>query len=145
MDTYPIAAHSLEKFYSHIDGEQLSRQYKYHLSDFSNWEAREHAREWLVFPENIGEYLSIDETSVSDGELYTIVTNKAAKGRKGTIVAIVSGTSSEKVIEALERIPEELRQQVKEITLDMADSMRKIVRRSFPNAIRVIDRFMYKN
>ena len=141
MDTYPIAAHSLEKFYSHIDGEQLGRQYKYHLSDFTSWEAREHAQEWLVFPENIGMYLSIDETSVSDGELYTIVTNKAAKGRKGAIVAIVSGTESEKVIEALERIPEELRAGVKEITLDMADSMRKIVRRCFPNVIRVIDRF----
>ena len=85
--------------------------------------------------------MSIDETSVSEGELYTIVTNKAAKGRKGTIVAIVSGTESGKVIEALEHLPEELRQGVKEITLDMADSMRKIVRRCFPNAVRVIDRF----
>jgi transposase len=119
----------------------LGRQYKYRLSDFTSWEAREHAQEWLVFPENIGEYLSIDETSVSDGELYTIVTNKAAKGRKGAIVAIVSGTESGKVIEALERIPEELRLRVKEITLDMADLMRKIVRRCFPNAVRVTDRF----
>ena len=141
MDTYPIAAHSLEKFYCHLNGEQLGRQYKYYLSDFKNWEAREHAQEWLVFPENIGEYLSIDETSVSDGELYTIVTNKAAKGRKGAIVAIVLGTESEKVIEVLERIPEALLAGVKEVTLDMADSMRKIVRRCFPNAIRVIDRF----
>jgi transposase len=141
LDTYPIAAHSLEKFYSHINGEQLGRQYKYYLSDFKSWEAREHAQEWLIFPENIGEYLSIDETSVSDGELYTIVTNKAAKGRKGAIVAIVLGTESEKVIEALERIPEALLAKVKEVTLDMADSMRKIVRRCFPNAIRVIDRF----
>jgi hypothetical protein len=141
LDTYPIAAHWLEKFYSHINGEQLGRQYKYYLSDFTGWEAREHAQEWLIFPENIGEYLSIDETSVSDGELYTIVTNKAAKGRKGAIVAIVLGTDSGKVIEALERIPEELRQGVKEITLDMADSIRKIVRCCFPNAVRVIDRF----
>jgi len=111
------------------------------LSDFKNWEAKEHAQEWLVFPENVGEYLSIDETSVSNGELYTIVTNKAAKGRKGAIVAIVSGTESAKVIEALERIPEEILCKVKEVKLDMADSMRKIVRRCFPNAIRVIDRF----
>jgi transposase len=141
LDTYPIAAHSLEKFYPHINGEQLGRQYKYHLSDFKNWDAREHAQEWLIFPENIGEYLSIDETSVSEGELYTIVTNKAAKGRKGVLVAVVLGTESEKVIQALEHIPEALLAKVKEITLDMADSMRKIVRRCFPNAIRVIDRF----
>jgi transposase len=30
---------------------------------------------------------------------------------------------------------------VKKITLDMTDSMRKIVRCCFPNAVRVIDRF----
>jgi transposase len=101
----------------------------------------EHAEQWLVFPENIGSKLSIDETSLSNGELYTIVTNKAAKGKKGALVAIVEGTSSEKVIEALEKIPEKKLNQVEEVTLDMADSMRKIVRRCFPNARRVIDRF----
>jgi len=140
LDTFPIPAQSLEKYY-HIDGVQLERHYKERLSDFRSWQAKEHAEEWLVFPENIGEYLSIDETSLSQGELYTIVTNKSAKGRKGTLVAIVSGTESEKVIQALERIPEEMRGKVKEITLDMADSMRKIVKRCFPNAIHVIDRF----
>jgi len=140
LDTYPIPAQSLEK-YCHIDGVQLERHYKEHLSDFKSWEASEHAHEWLIFPENTGEYLSIDETSLSQGELYTLVTNKSAKGGKGTIVAIVSGTESEKIIEALERIPAALRGKVKEITLDMADSMRKIVKRCFPNAVRVIDRF----
>ena len=140
MDTYPIPAQSLEKHY-HIDGSQLERHYKEHLSDFTTWEAADHAEEWLVFPENIGAALSIDETSLSNGELYTIVTNKAAKGKKGALVAIVEGTSSEKVIAALEKIPEEKLNQVEEVTLDMSDSMRKIVRRCFPNAHRVIDRF----
>jgi len=111
------------------------------LSDYSDWEAREHASEWLVFPENMGEYLSIDETALSDGELYTIVTNKAAKGKKGALVAIVEGTASEQVIEVLEKIPQAQREQVKEVTLDLSDSMRKIVRRCFPKANRVIDRF----
>jgi len=140
LDTYPIPAQSLEKHY-HIDGSQLERHYKEHLSDFTTWEAADHAEEWLVFPENIGAALSIDETSLSNGELYTIVTNKAAKGKKGALVAIVEGTSSEKVIAALEKIPEEKLNQVEEVTLDMSDSMRKIVRRCFPNAHRVIDRF----
>ena len=140
LDTYPIAAQSLEKHY-HIDGSQLERHYREHLSDFKTWQAAEHACEWLVFADNIGESLSIDETSLSNGELYTIVTNKAAKGKKGALVAIVEETSSEKVIEVLEKIPEDKLNQVKEVTLDMADSMRKTVRRCFPNANRVIDRF----
>jgi transposase len=140
LDTYPVPAQSLEK-YCHINGVQLERHYKEHLSGYKNWPEKEHALQWLVFPENMGACLSIDETSISNGELYTIVTNKAAKGRKGALVAIVEGTSSEQVIEVLEKIPQEKREEVEEITLDMAESMRKIVRRSFPNARRVIDRF----
>jgi len=140
LDTYPIPAQSLEKFY-YIDGDQLERHYKDHLSDFKSWEAAGHAEQWLIYPENTGPYLSIDETSLSNGELYTIVTNKEAKGRKGALVALIEGTSSDKVIEILEKIPQEQRNQVKEVTLDMAESMHRIVRRCFPNAIRVIDRF----
>jgi len=140
LDTYPIHSHSLEKFY-YVDGEQLGRQYKEHLSDYRIWDQKDHADKWLIFPDNIGSQISIDETSVSNGELYTIVTNKAGKGRKGCLIAIIEGTSSEQVIEVLERIPEEARNQVEEVTLDMADSMRKIVRSCFPKAIRVIDRF----
>ena len=30
-------------------------------------------------PENIGENLSLDETCLSNGDVYTILTNKAAK------------------------------------------------------------------
>lgn len=140
MDNCPVAARSLERPY-HIDGDQLERQYKEHLSDYSEWDQKEHAEQWLVFPDNIGERLSIDETSLSNGELYTIVTNKAAKGRNGSIVAIVSGTESDSVLEALRRIPMKYRQQVMEITLDMAGSMGRISRQAFPNAVNVIDRF----
>jgi transposase len=140
LDTLPIPAQTLENYY-HVNGAQLERHYKEHLSEYSTWEQKEHAEEWLLFPQNMGTHLSIDETSLSDGELYTIVTNKAAKGKKGAIVAIVEGTKSETVIEVLERIPEEQLNRVEEVTLDMADSMRKIVSRCFPKAIRVIDRF----
>ncbi|KAA6336365.1 hypothetical protein EZS27_015464, partial [termite gut metagenome] len=140
MDTRPIPAQSLEPHY-HINGVQLERHYKEHLSDYSHWDQKSHAQDWLLFPQNMGTHLSIDETSLTDGELYTIVTNKAAKGRNGAIVAIVGGTASEQVIEVLERMPEELLNRVEEVTLDMADSMRKIVCRCFPKAIRVIDRF----
>ena len=95
----------------------------------------------MLFPENIGTQLSIDETSLSNGELYTILTNKAGKGRKGTIVAMVEGTGSDQIIEVIERIPKKLRAIVTEVTLDMAGSMSKAVAKCFPNATKVIDRF----
>jgi hypothetical protein len=39
----------------------------------------------LLYPENIGENLSIDETSLSKGELYTYLANKSAKGKKAPL------------------------------------------------------------
>ena len=140
MDSHPITAQSLENHY-HINGKQLERHYKDHLSDYREWEQLEHADKWLLFPQNMGTHLSIDETSVSNGELYTIVTNKAAKGRKGALVAIVEGTKAGEVIKVLDKIPDSILDQVEEVTLDMSESMNKIVRTCFPKASRVIDRF----
>lgn len=111
------------------------------MSDFGSWESLPHAKDWLIFPENMGSRLSIDETSLSQGELYTILTNKAAKGRKGCIVAIVAGTKAEDVIRVIQKIPLRSRNKVAEITLDMAGSMNMIASKCFPNATLVTDRF----
>ena len=73
--------------------------------------------------------------------MYTVVTNKAAKGKKGCIVAIVAGTKAENVINILEKIPYKQRKMVTEITLDMAGNMDLIAKRCFPLAVRVTDRF----
>ena len=54
---------------------------------------------------------------------------------------MIEGTAAEKVIKVLDMIPEQKRNNVEEITLDMANSMRKIVCSCFPKANRVIDRF----
>lgn len=140
MDNHPISSRSLEKHY-YINGDQFGQQYKEHLSDFYSWDQIGHAEHWLVFPENIGANLSIDETALSNGELYTIVTNKSAKGKQGSLVAMIHGTKSDEVIAVLKKIPESKRNAVKEVTLDMAASMNKIVKSSFPKAILVIDRF----
>jgi len=95
----------------------------------------------LIFPENIGEQLSIDELSLSDGELYTFVTNKSGKGKQGTLVATIKGTLSKDIVKVLEKISLEQRQTVKEVTLDMANNMETSARQSFPNAKLVTDRF----
>lgn len=94
-----------------------------------------------MFPENIGELLSLDETEMSNGELYTILTNKDAMGKKGAIVAMVAGTKSEDVISIINKIPITKRHTVKEVTVDMANNMNLIVKRSFHKADIVIDRF----
>ena len=135
-----MTCRTLEEFY-HIDGHTFEKQYKEVLSGYRDWEQLPHADEWMLFPENMGAHLAIDETSLSNGELYTFVTNRDACTRECSLVAVVAGTKSEDVIAVLQRIDEESRYAVKEVTLDLSDSMRKIVRTAFPEASRVIDRF----
>lgn len=143
MDRYPITGRSLEWLFD-IDGDLFERQYKRHPSGYWQWKDSTeslHAEQWRVFPQNIGAHLSIDEPSLSCGELYTIVTNKDAHGRKNAIVAIVLGTDADTVIHALRQINSALRNKVTEVTLDLLDSMNRIYCMAFPQASRVIDRF----
>lgn len=125
-----------------MNGKLLEEQYAAHLSDFTTWDQLAHAEDYVVFPNNIGDFLTIDETSLSQGELYTIVTNKAARGNKGCLVAIIKGTDSERVKSILrKKIPFEKRRSVKEVTLDMAANMEHIVAKTFSKATLVTDRF----
>lgn len=140
MDESPVSPTVLGHFFQ-IDGKQLQQQYKHHLSDYTNWEQKEHAAEWMLFEQNIGPQLSIDETAFSSGELYTIVTNKSAKGRKGSLVAMIKGTQSDYLIDILKKIPKRLRVKVEEVTVDMAGSLNRVVDKCFPRASKVIDRF----
>jgi len=140
LDNHPVSSHLVGLFFQ-VDGKQLGQQYKDFLSDYSIWDQKEHAEDWMLFPGNTGTSLSIDETALSNGELYTIVTNKAAKGRKGAIVAMLKGTQAEQIITVLEKIPLRIRNKVTEVTMDMAANMIKAIRRCFSNAERVIDRF----
>jgi transposase len=69
------------------------------------------------------------------------VTNKSGKCKKGSLIASIGDTKTQAIIEVLEKIPLELRYKVKEVTLDMANNMEAAVKKSFPNAKLVTDRF----
>ena len=86
--------------------------------------------------------MAIDETGLIDGELYTIVINKEAKGRKGALAAIIKGTKSSIITRAIqENVSFERLVKIKEITLDLANTMDWTARQIAPNAIRTYDRF----
>lgn len=140
MDSLAISCNLIGKLYG-VDGDLLERQYKEHLSGFREWDQLEHAEEWVLYPDNVGPRLSIDETSIANGELYTILTNKAGKGRKGSLVAMIKGTDVATVREVLLKMPRRIRWKVREITLDMAPNMEAIAKLCFPSAMQVADRF----
>jgi transposase len=123
----------------------LEKQYKTVLSEYSLFKdrrAKEIQEESFVFSENFGEDMAIDETGLIDGELYTIVINKKAKGRKGSLAAIIKGTKSSIITRAIqEKVSFEKLVKIKEITLDLANSMDWTSRQIAPNALHTYDRF----
>lgn len=128
--------------YLGVSGRNFQRQYKEKLSDFYTWKQRLHSERYIVLPKNLDPYLTLDETSLSNGELYTIITNKARKGKKDSIVGIFKGTQSSEIIKLiLEHYPAHQRRIVREVTLDMAGNMNLIIKKCFPKALRVTDRF----
>ena len=139
MDSEPVTARSLSWTYM-INANTFERAYKDTLSGYSTWEQKPHAVDWVLKPENIGPRVGIDETSFCH-ELYTIVHNKDAHGKKGSIIAIVKGVNPRDVASVLLQIPAEQRLKVITATMDLSDCMRAIVREAFPKATAVRDCF----
>lgn len=110
------------------------------MSNFREWEKEVNPKA-LVFPQNFGRWMSIDEVALSKGELYTVITNKEKNGRKGALAGLIEGTKNEIVSKALEKVPIGIRMEVEEVTLDFANSMDWICRTNFPNAKMTGDRF----
>lgn len=124
-----------------MKSKTLNDYYKEHLSGYRSWNQLSHAEEYMYFKDNLGENISIDETAFSNGELYTIVTNKDGHGKHGTVIAMIKGTKADDVCRYLMKLPEGKRRMVKNVTLDMAGSMRQIAKKCFPYATQIIDRF----
>jgi len=101
----------------------------------------EHAEEYMLFPNNFGDDMSLDETCLSNGEVYTILTNKAAHGGKGALAAMVRGVASDTVSEILKKVPREIRRRVKTVTTDLSSAMMLTVKTVFPRATLINDRF----
>ena len=124
-----------------MNGQTLRKQYKEKISGYRQWDQLPHAEEYLLFPENVGADLSLDETCLSNGEVYTVLTDKSARGRKGALVSIIRGVATDKVSAVLLKLPWERRKAVKSITTDLSSAMMLTARRVFPTAKLVNDRF----
>lgn len=128
--------------YYNVKSKTLQRHYKHKVSGFTDWNQLAHSEDYLIYPQNITAQLSIDEVSLSKGELYTFVTNKntSVKNRQ-SIVAVINGTTAKTIEEVLGKISQQQRDQVQEVSMDMARNMGLAVKNMFPNCSMVIDRF----
>lgn len=124
-----------------LNGGTLRKQYKDIISGYRSWEQSDHAQDYPLFPENFGQDMSLDETCLSNGDVYTVLTNKAAHGRKGSLAAIIRGISADIVSGILKEVPLKQRLKVKTVTTDLSSAMMLTARRVFPAVTLVNDRF----
>ena len=141
VNTRPDTIKNIASYYG-INSQKLQRHYKHKISGYQQWDQFCHADDYLIYPQNITDRLSIDEVSLSKGELYTFVTNKNMNVKnKKSVVAVINGTEAKVIQEVLEKITIEKRNPVKEVTMDMARNMALAVEKCFPKSQKVIDRF----
>jgi transposase len=125
-----------------VNGKHFADLYRNKLSGYSDWFYEELSAGFYFNAANIGPYMSLDETCLSNGEVWTFLTNKDGKGGKGTLAAAIPGTKSDEIISILvSAMGKSVRRRVKEITCDLSPSMMLIAAEVFYNAHVVNDRF----
>lgn len=143
VETTPLSIKHIAEMYS-VNGKHYAELYKNRLSNFHQWVLDEFddAIGCYVNRANIGPHMSMDETCLSNGEVWTFITNKDAHGRKGTLAAAIKGTKSDDIIPILTAaFGKSDRHKVREITVDLSPSMMLIAQEVFPWASVVNDRF----
>ncbi len=125
-----------------VNSKYFTGLYRNKFSGYAEW--REDGLDCGVYfnAANIGPYMSLDETCLSNGEVWTLLTNKDGHGGRGTLAAAFPGTKSDEIITTLiGAMGKTLRRKVKEVTCDLSRSMMLIAAEVFYNAHVVNDRF----
>ena len=125
-----------------VNGKHFADLYRNKISGYAEWCEEELDCGFYFNAANIGPYMSLDETCLSNGEVWTFLTNKDGHGGRGTLAAAIPGTKSDAIISILTgAMGKSLRRRVKEVTCDLSASMMLIAADVFYNAHVVNDRF----
>lgn len=141
METTALSIKHIARMYC-VNGKYFADLYRNKLSGYADWCIDELGCGFYFNGNNIGPHMSLDETCLSNGEVWTFLTNKDGHGGRGTLAAAIPGTKSDEIISILiGAMGKSLRRKVKEITCDLSPSMMLIAGEVFYNAYVVNDRF----
>ena len=81
--------------------------------------------------------MSLDEFSRKKGQgnYVTVVSNL----EQGNLLEVINSHKSNEIIEKLKVQPQEMRENVKEVSVDMWGGFQKVIQEVFPNALIVIE------
>lgn len=141
VETTALSVKHIAQMYC-VNGKHFADVYRNRVSGYHEWWMDELSQGFYFNAANIGPYMSLDETCLSNGEVWTFLTNKEGHGGKGTLAAAIPGTKSDTIISVLVNAMGRMtRRKVKEITCDLSPSMMLIAGEVFYNANVVNDRF----
>ncbi|WP_423249959.1 transposase [Bacteroides fragilis] len=89
----------------------------------------------------MGAYVGIDEVALFRDELYTILMNKKACGKKGSIILIIKSADVCTISHVLLKLSCRRCYQVRKITLDIGPNMEQKAHTCFPTSKCVTNRF----
>ena len=141
VETTALSIKHIAEMYC-VNGKYYADLYRNKLSGYADWVDNNLCYGFYFNADNIGPYMSLDETCLSNGEVWTFLTNKDGHGGKGTLAAAIPGTKSDEIISILiNAMGKSVRRRVKEVTCDLSPSMMLIAGEVFYNAYVVNDRF----
>lgn len=141
VETTALSIKHIAQMYC-VNGKHFADLYRNRISGYGEWLERELSCGFYFNADNIGPYMSLDETCLGNGEVWTFLTNKDGHGGKGTLAAAIPGTKSDDIISILiNAMGKSVRRSVKEITCDLSPSMMLIASEVFYCADVVNDRF----
>ncbi len=141
VETTALSIKHIAQMYC-VNGKHFADLYRNKISGYADWCEQELGCGFYFNADNIGPYMSLDETCLSNGEVWTFLTNKDGHGGKGTLAAAIPGTKSDEIISILvSAMGRSVRRRVKEVTCDLSPSMMLIAAEVFYNAHVVNDRF----
>lgn len=141
VETTALSIKHIAQMYG-VNGKHFADLYRNKISGYDQWWVDELSLGFYFNADNIGPYMSLDETCLSNGEIWTFLTNKDGHAGKGTLAAAIPGTKSDEIISILTAaMGKSVRRRVKEVTCDLSPSMMLIAEEVFYNAYVVNDRF----
>jgi len=147
VDEQPVNFSTIGRFMQ-VPGKTLYFWYRQYLSGFpeavttGSWgkdnfigKDRKEKIVPILKKENFGQEMTIDEKMI-DEEFYTVMTNR----KTGKIALLAQTMRIDELSNLINKMPE-VRETVKEITLDMSPTYEKFCQQNFPQAIPVTDKF----
>ena len=87
VETTALSIKHIAQMYC-VNGKHFADIYRNKISGYADWCEQELGCGFYFNAANIGPYMSLDETCLSNGEVWTFLTNKDGHGGKGTLATI---------------------------------------------------------